>query len=167
MKELSNVITTEEFHQLLADNTKRQNELRLKRSRQLAGLHKAYNIELDDIMECERSATAALRKLRNEFDKAKADYELTMRQYAKDRNSAGYKYNQAKATIISNFAAKNEELQAERHDIFERFRNSGGNIVGDLAPLLHPDWEKPDKTPHKLDATDGNIELIADEVDKV
>lgn len=164
MNELNNVMTTEEFHQLLADNTKRQNELRMKRSRQLAGLHKAYNIELDDIMECERSATAAIRKLRNEFDKAKEDYELTMRQYAKNRNTAGYKYNQAKAAIIGDFAAMNEQLQAERHDIFERFRNSGGNVVEDLAPLLHPDWEKPDK-PHKPDATDGNIELTAAEED--
>lgn len=119
-------MTTEEFHRLLEENTERQNKLRVERQQKLADLHASYDVTLDAIMEKENTATDNLRKRREEFEAAKRTYELAMRSYAKARNSVGHEYNQGKAAIISEFTSLNEQLQSERHRIFDRFRDSGG-----------------------------------------
>lgn len=138
-------MTTEEFHRLLEENTERQNKLRVERQQKLADLHASYDVTLDAIMEKENTATDNLRKRREEFEAAKRTYELAMRSYAKARNSVGHEYNQGKAAIISEFASLNEQLQSERHRIFDRFRDSGGANRGRHGRAAAPKLEQTRK----------------------
>lgn len=139
--DLNPVMTTEEFHQLLEENTRKQNELRVERQERMANLQEAYTTTIDAIVAQEHAVTDALHKRRAEFEEAKRFYDLAIRGYAKDRNLAGQKYNKDKAELIGEFATQNEQLQTERHNIFERFGRSG-QIVGDMEGLLHPEWRK-------------------------
>lgn len=138
-------MTTEEFHRLLEENTELQNKLRVERQQKLADLHASYDVTLDAIMEKENTATDNLRKRREEFEAAKRTYELAMRSYAKARNSVGHEYNQGKAAIISEFASLNEQLQSERHRIFDRFRDSGGANRGRHGRAAAPKLEQTRK----------------------
>lgn len=133
-------MTTEEFHQLLEENTRKQNELRVERQERMADLQEAYTTTIDAIVSQEHAVTDALHKRRAEFEETKRFYDLAIRGYAKDRNLAGQKYNKDKAELIGEFATRNEQLQMERHNIFERFGRSGG--VGDMEGLLHPEWKR-------------------------
>lgn len=44
----------------------------------------------------------------------------------KERNEAGRTHNEGKAEAKNRWAAVNEQIQSIRHNIFERYRNSGG-----------------------------------------
>ena len=142
--DLNPVMTTEEFHQLLEENTRKQNELRVERQERMADLQEAYSTTIDAIVGQEHAVTDALRKRRAEFEEAKRFYDLAIRGYAKDRNLAGQKYNKGKAELIGEFSTRNEQLQMERHDIFERYKRSGG-IVEDMEGLLHLEWRRKKK----------------------
>lgn len=135
-------MTTEEFHRLLEENTRKQNELRTERHEKLAAMHKAYDHSIDAVIDHERQATDDFRKSRAAFEEHKQMYDIRMRNLSKARNEIGREYQQGKAQLTNEMAILNEQLQSERHDIFERYRKSGGQIVGDMAGLLHPAWKR-------------------------
>ena len=135
-------MTTEEFHRLLEENTRKQNELRTKRQEKLANLHTAYDHSIDAVIDHERQVTDDFRKSRAAFEEHKQMYDIKMRKLSKARNEIGREYQQGKAQLTNEMTILNEQLQSERHDIFERYRKSGGQIVGDMAGLLHPAWKR-------------------------
>ena len=134
-------MTTEEFHRLLEENTRKQNELRTERHEKLAAMHTAYVQSIDAVIDHERQATDDFRKSRAAFEEHKQMYDIKMRNLSKARNEIGLEYQKSKAQLTNEMAILNEQLQSERHDIFERYRKSGGQIVGDMAGLLHPAWK--------------------------
>ena len=87
------------------------------------------------------------RSARKEYEKAREEYELNIRSLKKDRNNAVRKYDLAKASAKNYWATENEKIQIERHNIFERFRDSREVFTDDEAVkgLLHPGWTKDDK----------------------
>lgn len=119
--ETDNLIT-EKFHELLAANTKKLNDLRLEYAQRMADAQ-------------------------DDYDKAREEYELNIRSLKKDRNNAVRKYDLAKASAKNYWATENEKIQIERHNIFERFRDSREVFTDDEAVkgLLHPGWTKEDK----------------------
>ena len=139
-------MTTEEFHRLLEENTRKQNELRTERQEKLAALHTAYDQSIDAVIDHERQATDDFRKSRAAFEEHKQMYDIKMRKLSKARNEIGREYQQGKAQLTNEMTILNEQLQSERHDIFERYRKSGGQIVGDMAGLLHPAWKRESKS---------------------
>lgn len=139
-------MTTEEFHRLLEENTQKQNELRTKRQEQLAGAYKTYTDAIDEIVDGENAVEDAFRKRKADFEEARRYFKLSLEGYRKDRNLVGLDYGKAKARITSEFTTLNEQLQSERHDIFERYRKSGGQIVGDMGELLHPEWKRKNES---------------------
>ena len=141
----TNNLTTEEFHKLLADNTAKLNELRFDYAQRLACLQDKYDEDLDKIIAQEHHENDDLRKARKEYERAKEEYELNIRSLKKDRNDAGRRYNVEKAILKNYWSVKNEEIQSERHNIFERYRDSGGALTGDTEGLLHPDWTRDKK----------------------
>lgn len=126
--ELNPVMTTEEFHMLLEENTQKQNELRMERQKKLGELQETYTATIDAIVGQEQAVKDTLRKHRAEFEEAQRYYELSIRGLSKDRNLAGQKYNKGKAELTSEFATLNEKLQMERHAIFERYSRSGETV---------------------------------------
>ena len=141
----TNKLTTEEFHKLLADNTAKLNELRFYYAQQLAGLQDRYNEDLDKIIAQEHHENDELHKARKEYERAKEEYELNIRSLRKDRNNAGRSYNIEKAILKNYWTTKNEKIQSERHNIFERYRDSGGVLTGETEGLLHPGWTRDKK----------------------
>lgn len=119
-------MTTEEFHRLLEENVQKQAEARTNYQLQLTDLQERYTKAIDQIAEEERTALDTFRKARADFERAKAEYDDAVRYLSKQRNAAGRTHNERKAQQAGLFALLNNELQSERHNIFERFRDSGG-----------------------------------------
>lgn len=134
-------MTTEQFHQLLEENTRKQNELRTKRQEQLADAFKAYSAAIDDITDGENAVIQAFRKHKEGFEEARRFYEVSMQDFRNIRSSASLDYAKAKAKIINELTIANEQLQSERHDIFERYRKSGGANRGRRGRTAAPSME--------------------------
>lgn len=138
----TNNLTTEEFHKLLAENTTNQNELRFYYAQQLADVQDKYNKDLDKIIAQEHHENDELRKARKEYERAKEEYELNIRSLKKDRNDAGRRYNVDKAKLKNYWSTENEKIQSERHNIFERYRDSGGGTHGRYRRSPSPRLDK-------------------------
>lgn len=141
----TNNLTTEEFHKLLAENTAKLNELRFDYTQQLADVQDKYNKDLDEIIAQEHHELDELRKARKEYERAQEEYELNVRSLRRDRNDAGRRYNVDKAKLKNYWSTENEKIQSERHNIFERYRDSGGVLTGETEGLLHPGWTRDKK----------------------
>ena len=138
-------LTTEGFHALLEANTAKLSELRTAYATEISDLQQEYDDTLDAILKKEHQANDELRKARDEFENAKEGHELFLRQLKRERNEAGRIHNEGKAKAKNRWATANEEIQSERHNIFERYRNSGGVLSGATEGLLHPGWTKDKK----------------------
>lgn len=134
-------MTTEEFHELLEENTRKQNELRSKRQEKLAALHVTYEKSIDAVIDHERQTTDDFRKSRAAFEEHKRMYDIKMRNLSKTRNEIGREYQQSKAQLTNEMSILNEQLQSERHDIFERYRKSGGANRGRHGRTAAPSME--------------------------
>lgn len=135
-------LTTEGFHTLLAANTFKLSQARRVYATEISDLQQEYDDAMDGILEKEHQANFELREAREEFEKAKEEYEQTLRDLKRERNEAGRKHNVGKAEAKNRWSSTNEEIQSERHNIFEWYRNSGGALTGAEEGLLHPGWTR-------------------------
>lgn len=119
-------LTTECFHALLKFNTIELSGARAAYAIEISDLQKEYDDTLDAILKKEHQANLKLREARNVFEKAKEEYELTLRDLKRERNEAGRKHNIGKAEAKNHWSSDNEDIQSKRHNIFEWYRNSGG-----------------------------------------
>ena len=138
-------LTTEGFHTLLAANTFKLSKLRTAYATEIADLQKEYDDTLDGILDREHLANFELREVRDEYEKAKEEYEQTLRNLKRQRNEAGQAYNKGKAEAKNRWTVDNETIQSERHNLFERFRKSGGVLPQGTEGLLHPSWAREKK----------------------
>lgn len=120
------IMTTEIFHAQLVENTFELSKARTAYATEIADLQQEYDDTMDAILEKEHLANLELRGAREELEIAKENYELTLRKLKKERNEAGRIHNEGKAEAKNRWAVANEEIQSKRHNIFERYRNSGG-----------------------------------------
>lgn len=139
------IMTTEIFHAQLVENTFELSKARTAYATEIADLQQEYDDTMDAILEKEHLANLKLRGAREELEIAKENYELTLRKLKKERNEAGRIHNEGKAEAKNRWAAANEEIQSKRHNIFERYRNSGGVLSQGTEGLLHPGWTKDKK----------------------
>lgn len=142
---MENKMTTEHFHTLLEANTTELSKARKAYATAISDLQQSYNEAMDIILKKEHQANAELRKAREEFERAKEGHELFLLQLKRERNEVGRIHNEEKAEAKNHWAEVNEEIQSKRHNIFERYRNSGGALSGDMEGLLHPGWTKDKK----------------------
>lgn len=138
-------LTTEGFHTLLAANTFKLSKLRVVYATEITDLQQEYDNTLDRILEKEHQANFELREVRDEYEKAKEEYEQTLRDLKRERNEAGQAYNKGKAEAKNRWSVDNETIQSERHNLFERFRKSGGVLPQGTEGLLHPSWAREKK----------------------
>ena len=139
------IMTTEIFHAQLVENTFELSKARTAYATEIADLQQEYDNTMDAILEKEHLANLELRGAREELEIAKENYELTLRKLKKERNEAGRIHNEGKAEAKNRWAVANEEIQSKRHNIFERYRNSGGVLSQGTEGLLHPGWTKDKK----------------------
>ena len=138
-------LTTEKFQELLADNTNLQNTARKNYAEQLADIDKKFNDKLDKLALEEIAAERRYSDAKAACDMAARDYMAARRSIKREKNEAGQEKNKAKAELKGKYVSYNESLQNERHCIFERYRNSGGVLMGKEEGLLHPGWTKDKK----------------------
>lgn len=119
-------LSIEQFQKLLAANTAKLNKLRMDYAQRLSALQDAYEARLDGFLVQEHLANKKLHDARKVFEEAKEKYELDLRDLRKNRNEIGRKHNVEKAEAKNYWTTENEKIQSERHNIFERFRDSGG-----------------------------------------
>lgn len=131
-------MTTELFHADLVANTVKLNKARLDYAQKLSELRDNYDEELDSIQARERQALDELHDAREEFESSEEKYNIDCQRLRRERNE-----DRAKAK--NDWATKNQDIQNERHRLFEKYRDSGGVLTGAEEGLLHPGWTKDKK----------------------
>lgn len=142
---MENKMTTELFHAQLEGNIVRAADERRRHQEELQAISRNYESSLDSIERMENEAGESYRCARNAFEKAKAKYNEKLRLYRKLRNEAGFRRDEAKVKETNIWTLNNNTIQSDRHNIFERYRDSGGVLSGAEAELLHPGWTKDKK----------------------
>ena len=138
-------LTTEEFHKLLEENTRRQAEARTAHTENLKEAQNIYLETLTEIAVKEAKALRDYREARKAWEEAQDAYQQAIRCYKIARAKAGQDLNYLKTDETNRWTAWNNKIQSERHNIFERYRNSGGQFFDDAGELLHPAWSRKQK----------------------
>jgi hypothetical protein len=135
-------LTTERFHSLLVLNTVELSKLRVDYAKRLAAVQRVYDDDMDRLLALEHQANDELHDARKAYEDAKQKYEQDLRNLKTSRNEAEHRRNEDKAHAKNFWALANEKIQSERHNLFERYRNSGGVLTGAEEGLLHPGWTR-------------------------
>jgi hypothetical protein len=123
-------LTTEQFHSLLVLNTVEQSKLRVDYAKRLAAVQRVYDDDMDRLLALEHQANDEFHDARKAYEDAKQKYEQDLRNLKTSRNEAEHRRNEDKAHAKNFWALANEKIQSERHNLFERYRNSGGGTHG-------------------------------------
>ena len=138
------VMTTDEFHRQLVENTEAINEERMAYERK--------KIQLQQECDCQKSLADSIlesiqrerKDLELEFSSKKSSLNDRERNAHESRRKATELYLTGMAEAKGVHAMKNLELQNQRHKIFEAYRNSGGQDLRDFPDLvLKTDWTRP------------------------
>ena len=138
------VMTIDEFHRQLVENTEAINKERM------AYEHK--KIQLQQECDCQKSLADSIlesiqrerKDLELEFSSKKSSLNDRERNANESRRKATELYLTGMAEAKGVHALKNLELQNQRHKIFEAYRNSGGQDLRDFPDLvLKTDWTRP------------------------
>lgn len=125
---MKNKMTTEQFLADLVANTVKLNKARLDYAQKLSELRDNYDEELDSIQARERQALDELHDAREEFESSEEKYKIDYQGLRRERNMVGREYNEEKAKAKNDWATKNQDIQNERHRIFEKYREAGGYL---------------------------------------
>lgn len=138
------VMTTDEFHRQLVENTEAINKERMAYERK--------KIQLQQECDCQKSLADSIlesiqrerQDLELEFSSKKSSLNDRERNAHESRRKATELYLTGMAEAKGDHALKNLELQNQRHKIFEAYRNSGGQDLRDFPDLvLKTDWTRP------------------------
>ena len=102
----------EKFHELLAANTKKLNDLRLEYTQRMADAQDDYDKAIDSVIKDEHLENDVLYKARKEYEKAREEYELNIRRLKNARSNAVRKYDLAKASAKNYWATENEDRKS-------------------------------------------------------
>lgn len=142
---MKNKMTTEQFLADLVANTVKLNKARLDYAQKLSDLRDEYDEEIASIRAREQQALDEFHDAREEFESSEEKYKIDCQGLRRERNMVGREYNEEKAKAKNDWATKNQDIQNERHRIFEKYREAGGVLTGAEEGLLHPGWTKDKK----------------------
>lgn len=125
---MENKMTTELFHAQLEENIVRNADERRRHQEELKAISRNYEKTLGNIERMEDKAGENYRSARNAFEDAKKAYQEALRECRKQRNEAGLFRDEAKVRETNLWTLNNNTIQSDRHDIFERYRDSGGYL---------------------------------------
>lgn len=138
------VMTIDEFHRQLVENTEAINKERMAYERK--------KIQLQQECDCQKSLADSIlesiqrerQELELEFSSKKSSLNDRERNTHESRRKATELYLTGMAEAKGDHDLKNQELQNQRHKIFEAYRNSGGQDLRDFPDLvLKTDWTRP------------------------
>ena len=138
------VMTTDEFHRQLVENTEAINEERMAYERKKIQLQQECDCQKDLADSILESIQRERKDLELEFSSKKSSLNDRERNANESRRKATELYLTGMAEAKGVHALKNLELQNQRHKIFEAYRNSGGQDLRDFPDLvLKTDWTRP------------------------
>lgn len=138
------VMTTDEFHRQLVENTEAINKEREEYEYKRAELQ----LDLDDQKTFCSVSSRKLQKEKLEYkihvNRQQEMFEQTECNIRETLTRANKEFNEKYAKLKSEHALKNIELQNERHKIFEAYRNSGGANLAEDSEQMYPEgWSRP------------------------
>lgn len=123
------VMTTDEFHRQLVENTEAINKEREEYEHKRSELQK----DLDDQKTFCQGANRELQQQKLAFkmlaNGKQKIFEQTECNIRETLSKANKEFNEKYAKLKSEHSLKNLQLQNERHKIFEAYRNSGGQTL--------------------------------------
>lgn len=138
------VMTTDEFHRQLVENTEAINKEREDFERKKIQLQQECDCQKDLANQAQEAVLREKFEAEQEFSRKKIHFDALERNIRDGRRKATELYLTGMAKVKSDHALKNLELQNQRHKIFEAYRNSGGQAFRDFPDLvLKTDWSRP------------------------
>ena len=138
------VMTTDEFHRQLVENTEAINKERDDFERKKIQLQQECDCQKDLANQAQEAVLREKFEAEQEFTRKKIHFDALERNIRDGRRKATELYLTGMAKVKSEHAMKNLELQNQRHKIFEAYRNSGGQDLRDFPDLvLKTDWTRP------------------------
>lgn len=138
------VMTTDEFHRQLVENTEAINKERMAYERKKIQLQQECDCQKDLANQAQEAVLREKFEAEQEFTRKKIHFDALERNIRDGRRKATELYLTGMAKVKSEHAMKNLELQNQRHKIFEAYRNSGGQDLRDFPDLvLKTDWTRP------------------------
>ena len=138
------VMTTDEFHRQLVENTEAINKEREDFERKKIQLQQECDCQKDLANQSQEAVLREKFEAEQEFTRKKIHFDALERNIRDGRRKATELYLTGMAKVKSEHAMKNLELQNQRHKIFEAYRNSGGQDLRDFPDLvLKTDWTRP------------------------
>ena len=139
-------MTTEQFHQALQENTKKMNRERECFVQRKIEARRTF----DAMVKATDNDLAKLRAEKNKFNEmlreTMADFEAKERNINKVRREAREMYEKTLCDLKGQHANINERITMARHNLFEVYRNSGGQFMDDSTPLVTPRMEQRSQT---------------------
>ena len=138
------VMTTDEFHRQLVENTEAINKERMAYERKKIQLQQECDCQKDLANQAQEAVLREKFEAEQEFTRKKIHFDALERNIRDGRRKATELYLTGMAKVKSEHAMKNLELQNQRHKIFEAYRNSSGQDLRDFPDLvLKTDWTRP------------------------
>ena len=138
------VMTTDELHRQLVENTEAINKEREDFERKKIQLQQECDCQKDLANQAQEAVLREKFEAEQEFTRKKIHFDALERNIRDGRRKATELYLTGMAKVKSEHAMKNLELQNQRHKIFEAYRNSGGQDLRDFPDLvLKTDWTRP------------------------
>lgn len=138
------VMTTDEFHRQLVENTEAINKERDDFERKKIQLQQECDCQKDLANQAKEAVLREKFEAEQEFTRKKIHFDSLERNIRDGRRKATELYLTGMAKVKSEHVMKNLELQNQRHKIFEAYRNSGGQDLRDFPDLvLKTDWTRP------------------------
>ena len=138
------VMTIDEFHRQLVENTEAINKERDDFERKKIQLQQECDCQKDLANQAKEAVLREKFEAEQEFTRKKIHFDALERNIRDGRRKATELYLTGMAKVKSEHAMKNLELQNQRHKIFEAYRNSSGQDLRDFPDLvLKTDWTRP------------------------
>ena len=138
------VMTIDEFHRQLVENTEAINKERMAYERKKIQLQQECDCQKDLANQAQEAVLREKFEAEQEFTRKKIHFDALERNIRDGRRKATELYLTGMAKVKSEHAMKNLELQNQRHKIFEAYRNSSGQDLRDFPDLvLKTDWTRP------------------------
>ena len=138
------VMTTDEFHRQLVENTEAINKERMAYEHKKIQLQQECDCQKDLANQAQEAVLREKFEAEQEFTRKKIHFDALERNIRDGRRKATELYLTGMAKVKSVHAMKNLELQNQRHKIFEAYRNSGGASLAEYPDLvLKTDWSRP------------------------
>ena len=127
------VMTTDEFHRQLVENTEAINKEREDFERKKIQLQQECDCQKDLANQAQEAVLREKFEAEQEFSRKKIHFDALERNIRDGRRKATELYLTGMAKVKSDHALKNLELQNQRHKIFEAYRNSGGGKLYEIS----------------------------------